>query len=75
VLAQALQTRFDAAFYLRHNPDVARSGVDPLAHFLAIGWREGRDPSAAFRLADRGQDINPLVRDVLRAHGVPEALG
>ncbi len=39
---------FDAAFYLRENPDVAAAGVDPLTHFRSNGWREGRDPHPAF---------------------------
>jgi FkbM family methyltransferase len=60
---------FDAAYYLRNNPDVAASGIDPLAHFMERGWREGRNPSAAFdtRLyieiyRDVGEaNINPLA--------------
>jgi hypothetical protein len=39
---------FDAAYYLAHNPDVAAAGADPLQHYLAYGWKEGRDPSACF---------------------------
>ncbi len=43
-----IRPHFDAAFYLKSNPDVAEAGVDPVAHFLTIGWREGRDPTADF---------------------------
>lgn len=39
---------FDSAYYLAHNPDVRKAGLDPLQHFLAHGWKEGRDPSAGF---------------------------
>lgn len=39
---------FDKAYYLEKNPDVAESGVDPLVHFMSIGWIEGRDPSEEF---------------------------
>jgi hypothetical protein len=39
---------FDRDFYLATYPDVAASGVDPLAHFMTFGWREGRDPSPRF---------------------------
>jgi hypothetical protein len=39
---------FDPQYYLAHNPDVASASVDPLAHFEAFGWREGRDPNAYF---------------------------
>ena len=34
--------------YLSANPDVAAAGVNPLAHFDAIGWQEGRMPSLDF---------------------------
>jgi hypothetical protein len=60
---------FDAAFYLASNVDVAKTGVDPLDHFLASGWREGRDPHAGFSVKDylesypdiAAADINPFV--------------
>jgi hypothetical protein len=34
---------FDGSWYLADNPDVAASEVDALTHYLASGWREGRD--------------------------------
>ena len=60
---------FDAAFYLSVNGDVAKSGADPLDHFLSGGWREGRDPNAAFSVSDylesypdiAAADVNPFV--------------
>ncbi len=39
---------FDAAYYLKRNPDVAAAGLDPYQHFLGYGWREGREPSLLF---------------------------
>ena len=39
---------FDAGYYLRTNPDVAATGVDPAWHFAARGGIEGRRPSAGF---------------------------
>jgi hypothetical protein len=39
---------FDPAWYNLRNPDVARVGIDPLAHFLRYGEREGRHPSPWF---------------------------
>ena len=39
---------FDADYYLRANPDVARSGIDPLQHYLRHGRSEGRSPSPFF---------------------------
>lgn len=42
------QALFDAPWYLSTNPDVAAAGIDPWAHFLEHGWREGRDPHPLF---------------------------
>lgn len=42
---------FDAAYYLRHNPDVAQAGVDAAAHFVNSGWREKRQPHPLFDTA------------------------
>ena len=60
---------FDAAWYRRTYPDLARDDIDPILHYLRDGWREGRQPGPAFDgvsyqianpdLANIG--INPLV--------------
>ncbi|WP_425098357.1 glycosyltransferase [Tropicibacter sp. S64] len=39
---------FDPAWYRQTYADVARSGQDPLTHYLRSGWTEGRNPSAYF---------------------------
>ncbi len=39
---------FDVAYYLAHNADVAAAGVDPYQHYMAIGWKEGRNPDGWF---------------------------
>jgi SAM-dependent methyltransferase len=39
---------FDAAFYLESYPDVARSGLGAIEHYLCYGAAEGRDPHALF---------------------------
>jgi hypothetical protein len=39
---------FDSLYYLSRNPDVLQADVDPLAHFNASGWHEGRDPNPWF---------------------------
>jgi SAM-dependent methyltransferase/glycosyltransferase involved in cell wall biosynthesis len=60
---------FDAEYYLRTHADVRASGVDAAMHYLTQGWKEGRDPSAAFStseyLARHPQaaraGVNPLV--------------
>jgi hypothetical protein len=73
---------FDADYYLRTNPDVAATGMDPLAHYVVKGAAESRNPSADFHTAeyrrkhglsaDAEQPVNPLVhlikaRDAARA--------
>ena len=59
----AVAREFDADFYLAANPDIGRSGMAPLDHFMAAGWREGRDPHPKFSMHDY-LEANP---DVVRA--------
>ncbi|WP_430423778.1 hypothetical protein [Phenylobacterium sp.] len=56
----AIAAEFDAHYYLAVNPDVAQAGMDPLEHFLAAGWIEGRDPNPRFSVRDYLAD-NPDV--------------
>ncbi len=51
---------FDPDHYLWANPDVAEQGLDPLEHFLGNGWRENRNPNAAFSVHDY-LELNPDV--------------
>ena len=37
---------FDNDFYVSMNPDIASSGANPLMHYLQLGWKERRQPSA-----------------------------
>lgn len=39
---------FDADYYLESNPDVARSGCDPVLHYVTHGEAEGRQPAPLF---------------------------
>ncbi|HKN87411.1 MAG TPA: hypothetical protein VJV04_11160, partial [Nitrospiraceae bacterium] len=39
---------FSGEYYLARNPDVARTGMSPLRHYVEYGWREGRDPHPYF---------------------------
>ena len=39
---------FDAVYYQYWYRDVLTFGAGPVAHYLAHGWREERDPSAGF---------------------------
>lgn len=60
---------FDAEWYLKEYPDVAESGMDPVDHYLTIGWKEFRRPGQSFstllylnRYPDASEMvINPLV--------------
>jgi hypothetical protein len=69
---------FDAQFYVATYPDVAAQNFDALEHYMSLGWREGRNPSARFSttgylLANsdvRASGINPLVHFL--EHGVTE---
>jgi len=60
---------FDKDFYLASYPDVKRSGINPLKHYLLYGGFENRNPSKEFsskfylnRNADvRKSKMNPLL--------------
>ena len=60
---------FDAGYYLKKNPDVRHSDIDPLLHFIKHGWQEDRDPNSVLNISyylEQNQDvknnqINPLV--------------
>ena len=45
---RVISTAVDGAFYRAVNPDLAESGLDPIAHYAVSGWREGRDPAPWF---------------------------
>lgn len=65
-------------YYLERYPDVKRTGIDPLLHYMQHGWREGRNPNPLFDtvyylrtnrdVEDSG--INPLLHYV--EHGYSE---
>ena len=63
---------FDEKYYLLRYPDVRFADVDPLQHYLTIGWKEGRNPSAQFNVDSylqnnpevKSSGINPFVHYV-----------
>ncbi|MGO8674049.1 MAG: glycoside hydrolase family 99-like domain-containing protein [Capsulimonadaceae bacterium] len=63
---------FDPEWYIREYSDVKRAGVDPLEHYLLLGWRENRNPGPTFdtrwylwKHGDvRVSGVNPLVHYV-----------
>ncbi len=60
---------FDPANYLKSNPDVAASGMDPILHYLKKGYKDGRTGNVLFdhryyveQLQNEvTQDVNPLA--------------
>lgn len=53
---------FDPEHYLRAHPDVRAAGHDPALHYLVQGWKELRDPSAAFSTAQYLLDHPEVAR-------------
>ncbi len=64
---------FDPNFYLTQYPDVAKTGIDPLSHYLSHGVVEGRMPNLYFDTAFYLQQntdvaasgVNPLLHYLL----------
>jgi len=60
---------FDAQWYLEHNPDVKKAKVDPIHHFLDIGWKECREWTPYFNIKEyvkmypdvAKSNMNPLL--------------
>ena len=69
---------FDLSWYVQSNSDIVLEGVDPVWHWLTVGWQEGRDPNPLFStnwylelnvdVADAGE--NPLMHYL--SHGASE---
>ncbi|MEZ5881799.1 MAG: glycosyltransferase family 4 protein [Nitratireductor sp.] len=56
--AVALIGGFDADYYLKTHEDLSRSGIDPLAHYLKFGWREGRSKKPPIPAVSTGDERN-----------------
>lgn len=39
---------FDIAYYNKQYPDISRSGIDPVEHYVFYGWAEFRNPNEYF---------------------------
>lgn len=60
---------FDSRYYLENNRDVLESNVNPLLHFVAFGYKEGRNPCPSFDTVTHAiqygipsySNINPFV--------------
>jgi len=68
-LTIAKSGQFDRDYYLTKYPDVRKSDMNPLWHFVRLGWKEGRNPSEKFNTKvyfikhpDIDKDkVNPLI--------------
>ena len=60
-----LSGRFDTAWYLSTNADIAAAGVDPVTHYVNHGAKEGREPAPWFSTARyrqiKGNDLPPRI--------------
>jgi hypothetical protein len=69
---------FDKDYYLKTNPDVEVSGIDPVEHYVSFGWKEGRNPGPDFDTRFylvlyqdvESAGINPLIHFI--RHGKKE---
>jgi GT2 family glycosyltransferase len=61
---ETMRREFDEAFYRARNPELDFETTEPLVHFAAKGWREGRDPAPWFSVADylaRHEDVRKIA--------------
>lgn len=74
---------FDAAWYLKENPDIAASKIDPLQHYVRFGAAEGRNPHPHFdtrAYVERNPEVarsgmNPLAHSILHGTGIGGGAG
>ncbi|UIN32914.1 hypothetical protein [Methylobacterium oryzae] len=57
---------FDATFYLKSNPDVAASGLDPYFHYVYYGSSQGLDPAEDFHTLFYRNQSGPTKLDPVR---------
>lgn len=53
---------FDKQWYVNTYPDVLLSNVDPVTHYIQLGWQIGRDPSPKFS-TNTYFELNPDVHE------------
>ncbi len=54
---------FDASWYLSQYPDVLKSRIDPMTHFIRYGASEGRDPHPLFCTSWYGREYPEVADD------------
>ncbi len=58
---------FDPHYYLSNNPDVREADIDPLLHFIQLGWKEGRDPSPQLSMQEYFKKFPELQKGNIQA--------
>ena len=69
---EIMPKRFNAAWYLKQNPDVAMSGMDPYEHYMSFGKAEGRQhvpDNFMLRNTKRMQLIRTAIPTAIRRGG------
>jgi hypothetical protein len=80
VMIIAASGLFDEDWYIKQNQDVARSGINPLFHYVRHGASEGRAPFKGFsalRYLENVESAGPVTRNPLAhyiLHGGPDDL-
>jgi len=46
--ARVVRGAFDSEHYLKEREDLRRASVDPVAHYINVGWKEGLNPHPDF---------------------------
>lgn len=46
--ARVVRDAFDPDYYLKDREDLRRASVDPVAHYVNVGWKEGLNPHPDF---------------------------
>lgn len=67
---------FDASYYFAENKDLEPAGIDPVVHYMTVGWQEGRNPASWFDTeyysrtnCDTGFAGNPFLHYIFHGFG------
>jgi glycosyltransferase involved in cell wall biosynthesis len=47
-IEEVVRTEFDIQFYYQQDPNIEKTGIDPVKHYVSFGWRRDLDPSPFF---------------------------
>ncbi len=78
--SDCLKRKLNDSWYLKGNPDIARAGVDPFAHWIRAGAKEGRLPApdlvdlARELVYEREAKLRDAIEEKERERGIKEVL-